>query len=302
MRDNFRAPNREGFDRNGFQVCSHPGVNGKILLAVTSTRRSQLRVAMLSDVSDYVGRLLLDKHWDDFNFRWESKLIDTPLVSFGFISLAVTLFAYISTSAILEMLIRMPFMRSSLITYAQKPRLERITETRKKYDAAKTSKSKDFNAKPEVGSLQRLTLFYQFCCALNIFVGPGGLFNAVIMALLCGYFDIMAASGTNQTIVYDPSNKGFNHHNWWYGHLFSNLPFPHAQYIVQFILLALVADFGLYWGHRIQHESSWLWKNFHYRHHQLDTPTPVGTSSVYTFDYLIKSRYILMMARTMSSA
>ena len=244
---------------------------------------------MLSAVGDYVGRLLLSEHWNDFNFRWENKLVDTPLMSFGVFTLATTLFAYLSTSAILEMLIRTPFMKTSLITYAQTPRIDRIAATQQKCDAGIISKSKDNNAKPEVDSVQQLTLFYQFCCAISMFLGPGGIFNAVVNALLCGYFDLMAATGANRTTVFDPTNKGFNSHNWWHGHLFSDWPFPYAQYIVQFILLALIADFGLYWGHRIQHESSWLWKNCHYRHHQLDTPTPIGMFAVHTVNLQTKT-------------
>lgn len=48
------------------------------------------------------------------------------------------------------------------------------------------------------------------------------------------------------------------------------------SFIFQMILLAIVADFGLYWGHRIQHDVEYLWKNFHSVHHQLHTPSPVS--------------------------
>lgn len=240
---------------------------------------------------EFVGRMLLGVHWETFNFQWESKLVDTPLISFGVFTLAITVTAYISTAAILEMLIRMPFMKSSLITYTKKPRLKCAAESQEKYDAAVISKSKDNNAKPDVDKIQRLTLFYQFCIAISMFLGPGGLFNGVVNALLCGYFDLMAASRVNTTTAFDPTNNGFNSHNWWHGHLFTNWAFPHAQFIMQFVLLALVADFGLYWGHRIQHESSWLWENCHYRHHQLDTPTPIGTPSLSHVIHSLRSTY-----------
>eukprot|EP00878_Enallax_costatus_P016288 GHUV01017085.1.p2 GENE.GHUV01017085.1~~GHUV01017085.1.p2 ORF type:complete len:100 (+),score=14.36 GHUV01017085.1:927-1226(+) len=52
---------------------------------------------------------------------------------------------------------------------------------------------------------------------------------------------------------------------WW--------PSTAAAGILQFIALVVVADFGLYWGHRIQHENQTLWK-MHAKHHAIDTPTP----------------------------
>ena len=36
-----------------------------------------------------------------------------------------------------------------------------------------------------------------------------------------------------------------------------------VQFLCHFVLLALIADFGLYWGHRIQHENAWLWEHCH---------------------------------------
>lgn len=42
---------------------------------------------------------------------------------------------------------------------------------------------------------------------------------------------------------------------------------------------ALLADFGLYWGHRVQHEFDALWR-VHRVHHSIDTPTPYSTMYV----------------------
>ena len=50
-----------------------------------------------------------------------------------------------------------------------------------------------------------------------------------------------------------------------------------AVALMQLAAMELVGDFGLYWGHRVQHESEFLWRRFHWYHHQLSTPSPAGT-------------------------
>lgn len=54
--------------------------------------------------------------------------------------------------------------------------------------------------------------------------------------------------------------------------------------IVQIIVMELLGDFFLYWGHRIQHEIPYLWENFHSLHHTLDTPSPLGTIYIHSVD------------------
>ena len=44
------------------------------------------------------------------------------------------------------------------------------------------------------------------------------------------------------------------------------------SFLAQFFLLAVWADLGLYWGHRIQHEIPYLWNHYHSVHHTLKTP------------------------------
>ena len=44
------------------------------------------------------------------------------------------------------------------------------------------------------------------------------------------------------------------------------LPGP-WEFICQMAVMEVAGDFALYWGHRIQHESSYLWENFHSHHH-----------------------------------
>ena len=85
------------------------------------------------------------------------------------------------------------------------------------------------------------------------------------------------------------------------GCIFNGLVFPmvipkHAemfpewkQLSIDVVLLAFVADFFLYWGHRIQHEIPYLWENFHSVHHRLSTPSPVGTIYIDSNDPLIQA-------------
>ena len=61
------------------------------------------------------------------------------------------------------------------------------------------------------------------------------------------------------------------------------------EFFLHFLFLALVADFGLYWGHRIQHEVAYLWKNCHSVHHKLQTPTSVSTAYIEGRDAIIQA-------------
>eukprot|EP00882_Tetradesmus_deserticola_P006260 GHRQ01006588.1.p1 GENE.GHRQ01006588.1~~GHRQ01006588.1.p1 ORF type:complete len:296 (+),score=89.45 GHRQ01006588.1:766-1653(+) len=54
------------------------------------------------------------------------------------------------------------------------------------------------------------------------------------------------------------------------------MPGTAVSFLVQFVALSLVGDFGLYWGHRVQHESKLLWR-LHSKHHAIDTPSPFST-------------------------
>jgi hypothetical protein len=51
----------------------------------------------------------------------------------------------------------------------------------------------------------------------------------------------------------------------------------------QLLAMAVVADFGLYWGHRVQHESKLLWQ-VHKVHHRIETPTPFSTMYIHGLD------------------
>ena len=49
-------------------------------------------------------------------------------------------------------------------------------------------------------------------------------------------------------------------------------------------LISLLMVCFLCRGHRIQHESNFLWTHFHSYHHQIDSPTAVSTLSIDTVD------------------
>ncbi len=63
-----------------------------------------------------------------------------------------------------------------------------------------------------------------------------------------------------------------------------------------FLLLELLGDLALYFGHRIQHENEWLWKNCHSLHHTLDTPTPVGTVYIDATDATLQGGLPILFA------
>eukprot|EP00041_Stephanoeca_diplocostata_P021851 m.516050 g.516050 ORF g.516050 m.516050 type:complete len:235 (+) comp21927_c0_seq9:235-939(+) len=56
------------------------------------------------------------------------------------------------------------------------------------------------------------------------------------------------------------------------------------QFAADCVLMCIVNDFFLYWGHRIQHENKWLWENFHSLHHTINTPTPWSTIYIHPVD------------------
>jgi len=61
------------------------------------------------------------------------------------------------------------------------------------------------------------------------------------------------------------------------------------QFFIQMVVMELVGDFLLYWGHRIQHTNKFLWENFHYHHHQISTPSPIGTADIDGIDATLQT-------------
>ena len=78
---------------------------------------------------------------------------------------------------------------------------------------------------------------------------------------------------------------------------FSDLPSWNIL-AMQFCLMTIINDFGLYWGHRIQHMIPYLWKNYHSVHHQLDTPTAVSAVYIHHMDATLQGGLPLVLAST----
>lgn len=55
------------------------------------------------------------------------------------------------------------------------------------------------------------------------------------------------------------------------------------------VLLFILQDFFLYWGHRIQHEFKYLWETRHYLHHKIGTPSPVSTIYIHPDDATLQA-------------
>lgn len=68
-----------------------------------------------------------------------------------------------------------------------------------------------------------------------------------------------------------------------------------TTHVIQFFFMMLIADFFLYWGHRLQHDIEYAWKHFHSLHHQLSTPTPVGTAFIDNTDALLQAGLPLIL-------
>lgn len=95
-------------------------------------------------------------------------------------------------------------------------------------------------------------------------VGPSQLFNGVVSAVISNY--VFPFDENKDPIV--PTL---------------------AHFLFQLTTLLLVGDFGLYWGHRIQHQIPYLWKNFHSLHHTIDTPSCVSTLYINEIDAFLQA-------------
>lgn len=69
-----------------------------------------------------------------------------------------------------------------------------------------------------------------------------------------------------------------------------------GTFVLQLIVMLLIGDPALYWGHRIQHMSPFLWKHCHSFHHQVATPTPVSTLFIDSTDAMLQGGLPLLLA------
>lgn len=111
-------------------------------------------------------------------------------------------------------------------------------------------------------------LAVQFKTAAWHMAGPNGLLNGLASAL------ILPLVIPNPTTAW-PS--------WW-------------EFVVGMIAMVILNDFALYWGHRAQHESEFLWKNFHHLHHSVTTPSPISTVYIHPIDATLQGGIPILVA------
>ncbi len=61
-------------------------------------------------------------------------------------------------------------------------------------------------------------------------------------------------------------------------------------------VMSLLGDLCLYVGHRVQHESGYLWAKHHSVHHKILAPTPVGTIFIDPLDMTLQATLPLLVA------
>jgi sterol desaturase/sphingolipid hydroxylase (fatty acid hydroxylase superfamily) len=61
-------------------------------------------------------------------------------------------------------------------------------------------------------------------------------------------------------------------------------------------VMSLLGDLCLYMGHRVQHESCYLWAKHHSFHHKILAPTPVGTIFIDPLDMTLQATLPLLVA------
>jgi len=60
--------------------------------------------------------------------------------------------------------------------------------------------------------------------------------------------------------------------------------------------MVLLNDLALYFGHRVQHESEFLWKHCHSKHHTITTPSPVSTVYIDPIDATLQGGLPIVFA------
>jgi sterol desaturase/sphingolipid hydroxylase (fatty acid hydroxylase superfamily) len=68
------------------------------------------------------------------------------------------------------------------------------------------------------------------------------------------------------------------------------------EFLIHLLVMLLVSDFILYWGHRVQHMNSYLWKHCHSYHHQIVTPTAISTASIEQTDATLQAGIPVLIA------
>jgi len=107
-------------------------------------------------------------------------------------------------------------------------------------------------------------------------LGPNGMINGIICALCA------------PMIICSPDEES-SCNDWtsWPGW---------GQWACGMTAMVIVNDAALYWGHRIQHESDFLWCHFHKMHHTIGTPSPVSTVYIHPVDATLQGGLPIILA------
>jgi len=236
-------------------------------------------------------------------------LVETPFAAWGVVPVASGFLTYVVLSLLLERMIKLPWMEKYLITYPgdeksvqldadktsghDKAESESQT-TRRRIDAKSgsaegTTKGSAEQVRLKMNAMaQRNTdrvtkkpmdIDLQWKIGLET---TGGL-----SAWIAGTANGLLLTGKileGKVQIHDASGQ------------FSLEVLTLQRFMIEIVALTLIADFLLYWGHRVQHEIPWLWKNVHSRHHQLASPSPFGTAFIDPLDATLQGSLPLMFS------
>lgn len=188
-----------------------------------------------------------------------------PWLCWGLLPVASACSAYVLTSLLLEWYIRRPGMDTKLILYDSVKK--KVDEKEKESAESRIALAEECQKQTDKFSGKPMSLFLQWRYGVWVTAGPSATLLAVL--LLAPGMDYVAGDFSQKL-----------------------QPLTMARH---FLSLAFVCDFFLYWGHRIQHEVPYLWKNVHAQHHQLGTPTPAGTIFIHDLDATLQASLPLLL-------
>ena len=201
-------------------------------------------------------------------------------VTFGIAPLLSGMAGYVFSVLLFEVIITLPWC--GLISYQNKK--EKKEKKEKKGEEGELKRGRE-ERWANIEKIQAKFPFWrQFFGGLMTFISPVGWVNAVVMAIILSFsipsFREQCWGEEQQQEEREEEReelkeKLIHYFLCGWGGMVEGLP-GWGVGVVKFLGMVVVNDFFLYWGHRVQHESEFLWNNFHYFHHQLTTPTPVG--------------------------
>lgn len=126
----------------------------------------------------------------------------------------------------------------------------------------------------------------QFLSTVLSFIGPAGCFNGLMAGILLSHISSSSSSSssTADDLVAHQSSSNLHSQRTM------------TQVMLELIMLHLLDDFFLYWGHRIQHEIPYMWEKWHSQHHQLHTPTTDGAGYTHDLDSTLQAGIPMILA------